>query len=128
MSSMAILAVLWCDGCNRVGCTRTIRREVPSPDNRLEAVLFTRSCPLGRTQTAISIRESNEDLNSGYPNVFVLTYADNVVPEEGDSVLARVSLSWATDSSLSIEYDPRSKILYQVVRLWGILVKYKKLT
>jgi len=121
---IAALCVSVGAACDRVACSVDGREEVPSPDGRWKAVVFSRNCTLGREQTAVSILEPSRQLGSEDPNLLIMTYADTVLGEQADAVLESLSLRWTTDSSISIEYDARAMIYYQVTRLWGLVVTY----
>jgi len=117
-------------GCSKVdACSADVKKEVASPDGRWKAVVFNRSCGvLSSPQTGVSILEPSHVPGSEYPNVFDVTHSVLLRPEEIDAVLDSVSVAWTSDSSISIEYDARTTILYQVARLWGLVVTYKEVT
>lgn len=113
-------------GCNHVAaCSAEVKKEVASRDGRWNAVVFKRSCgSLSSPQTGVSILEQSQAVGKEYPNVFSITYSGYLRPDEIGAVLDSVSVKWTSDSTISIEYDARAMILYQVTRLWGLFVTY----
>jgi hypothetical protein len=98
-----------------------------SPDGRWKVATFSRRCGvLSSPQTGVSLFEHSDGPEGEYPNVFGITYSASVQPEDIDAVLRSVHVGWTSDSTITIEYDRRAKILYQVARLSGLSVTYKE--
>lgn len=122
-----LVLVLGLTSCGSMDpCSAAIIQEVPSPDQRWKAVVFNRSCGvLSSPQTGVSVLERPDSLGNHYPNVFNITAPAGLPPTDLRAVLDSVSVSWTSDSSMSIRFDGRATIFYQVVRLWGLVVNYE---
>lgn len=112
--------------CNNVrACSAQVKQEVTSPSGRWKAVAFTRSCgALGSPQTGVSVLEPTSVQGGEYPNVLNLSYTPGMRPEDAAQVLENVSVRWSDDSSITIRYDSRAAVLYQVTRVWGLTIHY----
>lgn len=115
-------------GCTKVAaCSAEVKQEVASPRGKWKAVVFDRTCGvLSSPQTGVSVLEPSLLPGDEYPNVFDVTYTGIRRPDEIEAILANVSVEWTSDSSLSIAFDARARILYQVTRLWGLSVTYRQ--
>jgi len=106
-------------------CSAAIKHEVLSPDEKWKVVVFARTCSvLSSTQTGVSVLERQKTLGTQYPNVFNISAPSLLPPNDLRAVLDGIDVRWTSDSSMSIRYDGRATILYQVVRLWGLVVTY----
>jgi hypothetical protein len=122
----ALVSVAGTAACGKTDrCSAAVRQDIASPNRRWKAVVFSRNCGvLSSPQTGVSILEGPATVRGEYPNVFNVKPALFLSSEDRVAVLENVTVSWTSDSTLTIRYDRRSEVLYQVTRLWGLTVRY----
>jgi hypothetical protein len=122
----ALVSVAGTAACGeRDRCSATVRQDIASPNRKWKAIVFSRTCGvLSSPQTGVSIVEGPATVRGEYPNVFNVTPALFLSPEDRRTVLENVTVTWTSDSTLTIRYDRRSEVLYQVTRLWRLTVRY----
>src|SRR4051794_26546999 len=92
-------AMLFGDGFDM--CGNTVLRTIPSPDGKLKAVIFERSC--GATtgfSTQVSILRSNDKLPHEAGNLFVVAGYSS-----GPGGGPWVDVKWSQDRQLLVKYD-----------------------
>jgi len=95
-------------------CGNDVAFEEVSPNGRLKAVVFDRSC--GATTgftTQISILPRNASLPNEGGNVF------------GAEGVLRIQVSWVSDSQLQVGYPP-AKVLFKERRKGGVSIDYEE--
>jgi len=114
---LAALAVVPLGGCRALDpCETEIRREVPSPDGALIAVVYERGCgaTVGfNTQVGLRTVRAQLDLDDG-----------QVVALSGQHDL-RPIWTWTTQSTLSIAI-PEARVYRQLSKWNGIAIAYEK--
>ena len=121
--SLAALAAVAVSGCSS-GCENTTLTRSGSPDGRLSAVLFERSC--GATtdsSTQISVlRRGVPPSTSG--NAFVAN-TNHGAADAGIGGGPWAEAVWTDDRNLVVRYDARSRVFSQPSQVSGVKVTYQ---
>lgn len=106
-------------------CKNDILEQIPSPNKKLEAIIFQRDC--GATtgfSTQVSIINSSRNLPKGGGNVFVADTDHGKAPsgQGGPEVHAK----WQNDKSLIIKYHKDARTFKTASMVKGINISYEK--
>jgi hypothetical protein len=105
-------------------CSKSITREVLSPNGKMKAVIFRRDC--GTTvgfNTQVSVLPSSAKLPDDDGNVFV---ADS---GHGNGTSGPyVSVSWTNDSELLVTYGKDARVFHNESSVGNVRVRYETLT
>ena len=119
-----IVAYLGVTGFEGWMCGATVVRRVPSPDGRLEAVLYERSC--GATTdfgTSLSVIRAGGKVRNHVGNLLVADSDHGLAPLDSGNVI-RLSLQWIGSHSLVVRYDRRARVFQQHPNANGVSVRY----
>lgn len=118
--ALAAVAMSGCSG----GCENTILTEAGSPNGRLTAVLFERSC--GATtghSTQVSLLRSGV-LPTASGNVFVADANHGAANESvGGGPWAEVV--WIDDDNLIVKYDAQARVFTEKPDIAGVKITYQ---
>jgi hypothetical protein len=107
-------------------CGNQIVEEIPSPNKKLKAIIFTRDC--GATtgfSTQLSILEIDDELENETGNTFILSdKAKGPVFDNGGS---KIKVIWVNDNSLTVYFDRRTDVGKQEEEVEDIEVTYERL-
>jgi len=102
-------------------CSNQIRREIPSANGKMKAVVFQRDC--GATvgfNSQVSVLPSGSKLPNDGGNVFV---ADGGQGNEPSGPF--VAVSWTNDSELLVTYDKQARVFHNESSVGNIRVRYE---
>jgi hypothetical protein len=108
------------DGC---GNDRVAR--IPSPDGKLDAIVFQRDC--GATtgfSTQISVLKADRSLGNNPGNLFIADTDHGAAPS-GPGGGPRVHVQWASPTSLTVVHDPRARIFLASPASGNVHVLYR---
>src|SRR5919198_6253720 len=91
-------------------CSLEVIRRTPSPDGRLEAVLFQRNC--GATTdfaTNLSVVRTGRVISSLAGNLLIADSNHGRAPLDSGYVV-HVSVEWIASDSLMVRYDARARL------------------
>jgi hypothetical protein len=109
-AKFVLILPLVLSACGAVGddvCRNELKREIPSPDNRLKAVIFERDC--GATvppSTQISLLKTGENLSDGETgNVFISNRGFDEQEAADGAKRANTEIRWLDDKQLIVSFD-----------------------
>jgi hypothetical protein len=105
-------------------CGVTVVRRTPSPNGRLEAVLFERNC--GATTdfgTNLSVLKRGSQIPNDPGNLLVADSDHGRAPLEPGHVI-RLSVDWLGSDSLIVRFDRRARVFRQDNHAHGVSVRY----
>lgn len=110
-------------GCSD-GCDNTILSEVGSPNGRLSAVLFERSCgaTTGHATQVSVLRSGVRPAAAG--NTFVAD-ANHGAAEESVGGGPWVEVAWSYDHNLIVRYDARARVFTKKSDIAGVKVIFQ---
>lgn len=112
LSFVALLATAALPAC-RVRCENQIQQQLPSPDHRFQAILFSRECgATTRQNSQISILSEKTKLPDDGANVFISDRQD-------------LTLYWSGENTLHIVRDPAVRAYKSEPRVGGVAVVYE---
>ena len=126
----AVVGARFYRGLSRVGdsmCGVTVVRRTPSPNGRLEAVLFERNC--GATTdfvTNLSVVRAGTSISNDGGNLLVADSDGGRAPLASGHVIP-VSVEWIGSDSLIVRYDRRARVFHRVESAHGVPVRYSTL-
>lgn len=106
------------------GCENSILSEVGSPNGRLSAILFERSC--GATtglSTQVSVLRSGV-LPAASGNAFVAD-ANHVAADGNAGGGPWVQVVWIDDNNLIVKYDAQARVFTEQTDVAGVKVAYQ---
>ncbi len=106
LSLTLILYILGCDGM----CANEVLQEIPSPDNKLKAVVFQRDC--GATtgfSTQMTILKTDEKLQNTSGDVFSADTDHGKVPS-GPGGGPKIEVIWIGVHQLQVKYPQKARI------------------
>jgi len=105
-------------------CGVSVVRRIPSPDRRLEAVVFEGDC--GATTdfgTHVSLVRAGSQISNETGNVLTADSDGGRASLDSGNVI-HLSVVWIRSDSLVVRYDPRARIFRQKTRVHGVSVSY----
>lgn len=122
--ALGILAYLVVRRFDKSMCGISVVRRVPSPDGRLEAVVFERDC--GATTdfgTNLSVVKTGSTITDDGGNLLVADSDHGRAPLDSGNVI-HLSVEWIGSDSLLVHYDRRSRLFQQTRGALGVSVRY----
>src|ERR1044072_1598445 len=106
-------------------CAAELVRTVPSPDTRLDAVLYELDCGATTgfaTEVALVPHGAGVPRESG--NVLIADDGHGTAPLLKGNVVD-VRLKWVGPTNLELSVDPRSRLLFRTARAHGVTVHWR---
>jgi len=111
---LTLVAVVGLGACESP-CVNEVVRRIPSPDNRLEAVIFERGC--GATtagSTQVSLLPKGAELPDEPANVFVINHPSTAAAE------------WTGPDRLLITYPAGARVVKSETAHEGVTITYRE--
>ncbi|MES2934033.1 MAG: hypothetical protein V4805_11170 [Pseudomonadota bacterium] len=105
-------------------CSNTVLAEYPSPNGKLKAIVFERSC--GATtdfSTQVSILNADKDFDSAAGKLFVADTNQGQAPAGVDGG-PDIRFRWLSDTSAEIEHASLVGSYLREAKIMGVKVKY----
>ena len=105
-------------------CGASIVRRMPSPNGRLDAVIYEYDC--GATTdfgTSLSVIRAGDDVGNHPGNLLVADSDNGRAPLDSGHVI-RLSVQWIGSDSLVVRYDRRAQVFQQHESANGVGVQY----
>jgi hypothetical protein len=117
------IAAVTLSGCSD-GCANTSLSEAESPNGRLTAILFERSCgaTTGYSTQVSVLRSGARPAASG--NTFVAD-TNHGAAEEAVGGGPWVEVAWIDDENLIVRYDAQARVFTQQPDIAGVKVTYQ---
>lgn len=122
-AAFAVAAVAM-SGCSS-GCENTILSEAGSPNGRLTAILFERSCgaTTGHSTQVSVLRSGVRPAAAG--NTFVAD-ANHGAAEESAGGGPWVEVAWIDDDNLIVRYDEQARVFTAQPNIAGVKITYQR--
>ena len=109
-------------------CTTTVFDEIPSPSNKLKAVVFQIDC--GATtdfNTQVAIVKASFDTSDAksLPKGFFVADKDHGHAPAGITQGPEVRLTWESDETLNLQYHQFARIFRSESEQRGVTIKYQ---
>lgn len=112
-----------CTGCDH---PVSVIRDIPAPDGRIKAVIFTSHAGgvASDLHTSVSIIPVTRAEPSWPPNVFTATHGAEDSPA-ADFFGPTVTVRWIDSRTLEVIHDPRASVLRQYTEVRGVRVIFR---
>ena len=122
--AIGTVAYLGLSAFERGMCGARIVRRLPSPDGRLEAVIYERDCGASTDfGTNLSVVRTGAQVGSKAGNLFVADSDHGRAPLDSGNVI-QLSVHWIGSDSLVVRYDRRARVFQQQPGTNGVQVQY----
>src|SRR5262245_58183565 len=122
--AIGTVAYLGLSSFDRGMCGASIVRRLPSPDGRLEAVIYERDC--GATTdfgTNLSVVRAGAAVGNHAGNLFVADSDHGRAPLDSGNVI-HLAVQWIGSNSLVVRYDRRVRVFQQHRAAQGVQIQY----
>ncbi len=110
---LSLTLMVFVSGCDSM-CANEVLQEIPSPDNKLKAVIFKRDC--GATtgfSTQITIIKTDEKLQNKRGDVFSVDTDHDKVPS-GPGGGPKIEVVWKGPRQLQVKHPQKARIYLSV--------------